>query len=62
MIAEQAWELVDKRKTVTRCIVFCDRREDAAKAKRVIDQRARGDKKKGVAPVDIETELFVGAA
>jgi CRISPR-associated endonuclease/helicase Cas3 len=43
-----------------RCIVFCDKREDAQRALDVIQKRATGDKKAGVQPVDTCTELFVG--
>ncbi|MDQ2949805.1 MAG: type I-U CRISPR-associated helicase/endonuclease Cas3 [Acidobacteriota bacterium] len=59
VVAQNAWELAGKGKRTVRCIMFCDKREDAVKTKEKIESFARGDKK-GVVAVDIDTELFVG--
>lgn len=54
-LAEAAWELTAGGERPVRCMVFCDRRRDAAMCKKLIDKRA---KKEGVS---VDTELFVGA-
>jgi CRISPR-associated endonuclease/helicase Cas3 len=59
-LVEEAWKLGGNGKRPIRCIVFCDRREDAVKAKDEIEKRAHGDKKTGPQPAEIDTELFVG--
>jgi CRISPR-associated endonuclease/helicase Cas3 len=60
VLAEKAWKLANNAERRIRCIVFCDRREDAVKTKEEIEKRARGDKKMGTQAVEIDTELFVG--
>lgn len=57
-MVEEAWKLADRGKRPICCIVFCDKREHAAKAKEELEKRAHGDKKTGTQPP--ETELFVG--
>jgi CRISPR-associated endonuclease/helicase Cas3 len=59
-LAEKAWELANNGSRPIRCIVFCDKREEAVKTKEEIEKRARGDKKTGTHPVEIIPELFVG--
>jgi CRISPR-associated endonuclease/helicase Cas3 len=59
-LAEEAWKLTGNGATPARVIVFCDKREDAAAAKAAIEDLANGNKKKGVAPVAIHRQLFVG--
>ena len=59
-VVEETWKLGGNGKRPIRCIVFCDRREDAVKAKDEIEKRAHGDKKTGPQPAEIDTELFVG--
>ncbi len=51
-LAEEAWDLVNKRSV--RCIVFCDKREDAEKCKKLIEKKARNEN------LNVMTELFVG--
>lgn len=58
-LAEEAWTLA-RQATGFRIIVFCDSRKDAQATKEAIETLARGDKKKGISSVEIETELFVG--
>lgn len=53
-LAEQAWKLTANGARVVRCIVFCDRREDAIATKKAIEKRARDDK------MEVDTELLVG--
>ena len=60
-LASEAWSLAENGHTCVRIIVFSDRRDDAEKAKRTMEKLAKGDKKKGVPEVLIETQLFVGA-
>lgn len=50
-LAHHAWELADRGKKAIRCAVFCDKREDAVKAKGAIEKLA-GD--------ESSTELLVG--
>ncbi len=59
-IVEETWRLIHDRNRPIRCIVFCDKREDAVMAKEEIEGRARGDKKSGTKAMEIDTELFVG--
>lgn len=58
-LAAQAWQLSDDGKKPIRCIVYCNRREDAEKVKAALDKRA-SPVRKG-ASASAETELFVGA-
>lgn len=58
-LAAQAWRLSDDGKKPIRCIVYCNRREDAEKVKAALDKRA-SPVRKG-ASASAETELFVGA-
>ena len=60
VLAEKALELTNDAKRPIRCIVFCDKREDAVRTKEEIERRARGDKKAGTQAAEIESELFVG--
>ena len=59
-LASAAWQLTRNGTRPIRCIVFCDKREDAVKAKEEVERRARGDKKAATQAVEIDTELFVG--
>jgi CRISPR-associated endonuclease/helicase Cas3 len=59
-LAEEAWKLTGNGKRPIRCIVFCDKREDAVKVKEAVEHYARGDKRTGTDAVKIEPELFVG--
>ena len=59
-LAEKAWELANHAKGPIRCIVFCEKREDAVKTKEEVEKRARGDKKAGTQSVEIDPDLFVG--
>lgn len=59
-LAEEAWKLSGNGKRPIRCIVFCDKREDAVKVREEVEHHARGDRKAGVEAVEIATELFVG--
>jgi CRISPR-associated endonuclease/helicase Cas3 len=56
-LASEAWELTESGTAPLRCIVYCDRREDAEKAKKRLDELAQS--KQG--PAKAHTELFVGA-
>ena len=60
VLAEQAWRLREEGTRAQRCIVFCDKRNDAEAVKASLEKRAKGDKKKGVAAVAVDIELFVG--
>jgi CRISPR-associated endonuclease/helicase Cas3 len=60
VLAAEAWELANNGKRPIRCIVFCDKREDAVRAKQEIERLARGDKRKGTEAVEICADLFVG--
>ncbi len=59
-LAEEAWKLTNNGAAPVRIIIFCDKREDATAAKAAIENLANGNKKEGVAPVEIHTQLFVG--
>jgi CRISPR-associated endonuclease/helicase Cas3 len=59
-LAEQAWKLSDNGSRAVRCIVFCDKRRVAEAALAAVEERAKGEKKVGIPPVVVETELFVG--
>ncbi len=61
VLAAQAWEMAEHGQSNVRVIVFSNRREDAEKAQKTIETIAKGDKKKGIPKIEIETELFVGA-
>ena len=60
LLAAQAWKLSDGGSRPVRCIVFCNKREDAAEAQKAVALLAAGDKKSGVPGVEVDTELFVG--
>jgi CRISPR-associated endonuclease/helicase Cas3 len=60
-LADAAWNLASQGKPGVRCIVYCDSRADAEKTELALREHAAGDRKRGVAPVTIATELFVGA-
>ncbi len=53
-LAEEAWAISEAGSKPLRCLIYCDRRDDAAKVREELTARA---KKSAVA---IETELFVG--
>jgi CRISPR-associated endonuclease/helicase Cas3 len=56
-LVRQAWELSEDGGKPIRCLVYCDRRQDAEKVKDELDKRVG---KKGSAS-RADTELFVGA-
>ena len=56
-LANEAWELTKSGSAPLRCIVYCDRREDAEKAKKRLDELAQSK----LGPAKAETDLFVGA-
>jgi CRISPR-associated endonuclease/helicase Cas3 len=60
-LADAAWELSGAGAPGSRCLVYCDSREIAEKIEGALLERAAGDRKRGVAPVVIATQLFVGA-
>ncbi len=60
-LADQAWLLTAKGEMNVRCLVYCDRRETAEETQNAIKKLSDGDRKKGIAKVAVETELFVGA-
>lgn len=60
-LANEAWSLAERGQASSRIIVFSNSRDDAEKAKKAIEKLAKGDKKKGIAEVRIEAQLFVGA-
>lgn len=59
-LAEKAWELTAQGTRPVRCIVFCDKREDAAAAMAAVVRLAGGGRKAGHSKLEVETELFVG--
>jgi CRISPR-associated endonuclease/helicase Cas3 len=59
-LVAEAWRLANDGARPIRCIVFCDKRENAKNAKEEIERRSRGDKKTGAHAVEVDTELFVG--
>lgn len=61
-LADEAWLLCHKGKEPARILIYCDSREVAEKTKKVIEEKAKGDKRKGTPACDMhEPELFVGA-
>jgi CRISPR-associated endonuclease/helicase Cas3 len=56
-LADEAWALAEDAETPIRCVVYCDRREDAERIKGRLDMLA-GTKK---GPPKADTELLVGA-
>jgi CRISPR-associated endonuclease/helicase Cas3 len=60
VLAEEAWRLAGDGKRPIRCIVFCDKRENAVKTKEQVERSAHGDKKQGTEAVGVDLELFVG--
>ncbi len=61
MLAAEAWKLAENGHANVRVIVFSNSRDNAEKALDAIVKHAKGDKKKGIGKIDIETQLFVGA-
>lgn len=61
MLADQAWSVAQPGTSHARCLVYCDSRDIAEKTEKAIRKRADGDRKKGVASIEVATELFVGA-
>lgn len=59
-LAADAWSLSNDGALPTRCIVFTDRRTDAAAAKKSIEKLAAGDRQAGVDAVEVDIELLVG--
>lgn len=59
-LARQAWAIAGEGLNPVRCIVFCDKREDAKATLAAIDAYAAGDKKTGKPKFEIDSELFVG--
>jgi CRISPR-associated endonuclease/helicase Cas3 len=60
-LAKHAWDFSSQGTSAIRCVVFCDQREVAVKAKHVIEQLAKGDKKAAIPTREISTELLVGS-
>ncbi|WP_417847147.1 type I-U CRISPR-associated helicase/endonuclease Cas3 [Thalassoglobus sp.] len=61
LLAEEAWGLSGQGTMTGRIMVFSNSRDVAEVAKETLEKIATGDKKKGSDPVEIVTELFVGA-
>src|SRR5690606_30210779 len=61
LLARHAWSLREKDGRPARVLVFANRRLDAVKTLDAIDKLAKGDRKAGIAPVEIDRDLFVGA-
>ena len=61
LLAEEAWSLAGQGAKAVRVIVFSNSRDVAENTNSTVEQLAKGDTKQGIAPVTIETELFVGA-
>lgn len=59
-LAYRAWQITGNGTQVSRVIVYSDSREVAQKVKEALEKFAKGDKKAGVLPVAVDTELFVG--
>jgi CRISPR-associated endonuclease/helicase Cas3 len=59
-LADEAWKLTENGGIPVRCLVFCDKREDAQHVVEIIETRSKGDNKSGIPPVAVCTELFVG--
>ncbi len=59
-LAVRAWELADKGRSAKRLVVFCDKPKDAETARAEVKEWAKGNKKLGIAPRKVNTELFVG--
>lgn len=53
-LAQHAWALSGQGRQPVRCIVFCDKRMDAAEAKQALEELAKKEK------LTVDTELFVG--
>lgn len=60
-LAHEAWKLKHSGQHAQRIIVFCDKREVAKDAKDAVEKLAAGDRKQGIAAIQVDTELFVGA-
>lgn len=59
-LAELAWRLAGDGNDPVRVLIYSDSREVARRAQEAVERLAKGDKKAGKPPVQIETELFVG--
>jgi CRISPR-associated endonuclease/helicase Cas3 len=59
-LAKAAWQLSDGGSKPLRCIVFCDRREDAEKVCKELKQPSTARKKKSKSAPEPQVELFVG--
>lgn len=59
-LARQAWKTAGDGADPVRCLVFCNKRDDAVAVRDALDRLAKGDKKAGMAKVEIDRELFVG--
>jgi len=60
VLADEAWDLASQGSRPVRCLVFCDRRQDAQAVEARLRDLAAGDAPNDVAPTDIDIELFVG--
>jgi CRISPR-associated endonuclease/helicase Cas3 len=60
-LAQNAWKLSGGGSKRVRSLVYCDSREIAERAKEAIETLAKGNRKDGIAKVEVDTELFVGA-
>lgn len=59
-LARQSWKLTNSGTLPVRCIVFCDKREDAKETLTAIKALSDGNKKSGIPKVEVDTQLFVG--
>lgn len=59
-LARNAWDLSASGTNALKIIVFSDKPEIAVKTQRLIESKAKGDIKQGIAPVQIDTQLLVG--
>jgi CRISPR-associated endonuclease/helicase Cas3 len=61
LLAREAWNLTEQGRNGVRVIVFSNSRKDAQAARNATEELAKGNKKQGISPVVIATELLVGA-
>jgi CRISPR-associated endonuclease/helicase Cas3 len=60
VLAETAWKLTASGTAAKKIIVFSNKREVARKAHEAIEEMAKGDKRAGIPPTAIQSELLVG--
>jgi CRISPR-associated endonuclease/helicase Cas3 len=60
VLASEAWRITGNGSRALRCIVYCDSREEAVRAKKELEHLSRSRRESESADLSVDTELFVG--